>query len=203
MVTLQVEHRSADKGLSPKALRANGLLPMAIVERGVGTKMIQAPYRAVKEALTQTRGAGSFRIALPGEKRPRQVVVKQVDRDVVSNKVQHLTLMQVSEGDLVEMEVQVVAHGVPACVDRNQATLETPTRTVKLLGRIADLPEFVRVETAALEVGATVSAGDLEMPEGVSLASSADATLFVVSPVRVKADEASSAELPEPDAEAS
>lgn len=161
---------------------------MAIVERGVGTTMIQASYRAVKEALQRTKGAGAFRIALPGEKRPRQVVVKQVDRDVVSNKVQHMTLMQVADTDLIEMEVQVVAHGVPATVDRNEATLETPTRTVKLLGRITDLPEFVRVETGQLELGATVSAGDLALPEGVVLASSPDSTMFVVSPVRVKVE---------------
>ena len=43
---------------------------------------------------------------------------------------------------------------------------------------MSDIPAHVEVDVSTLEVGHHINAGDLELPEGIKLLSSPDATLF-------------------------
>lgn len=184
MATLHVQTRAATTASNPRKLRAQGILPMALVEKGKGTQLIQAEIEELRRVLNEAKGLSRFNVIFDGEKVERQVVIKQVDRDAVSRKVLHLTLMEVSDKDLIEMDVTIEAEGIPLAVDNNQATLECPTRTIRVRGRVSAIPELITIDVSGFDVGDSVSASDIPLPKGVELASSADATIFVVQALR-------------------
>lgn len=175
MSVLQVERREPGK---PAKLRRQGILPMALVERNNTTTLIQANEADLRKAMAGADGLGRLDLEIAGEKKPRKVMIKQVDKNFVHQQLLTVTLVEVSEDDQVRVDVAVVAINVPADFEGQGVSLTHPTDHVKVRGKVSAIPERIEVDLSQMEVGHHISAGDLVLPEGVELISSPDATVF-------------------------
>lgn len=172
---VQPRSRSTSK---PKQLRRDGLLPMALVERTHQTMLIQAPVEALRKAMHSADGLGRLDIQIEGEKTPRKAIVKHIEQDALKHMLIHVTLQEVTEDDQVKMDVPVVAIGEPTAMETEDLMLMAVTDHVKLRGRLADMPDHLEVDVTGLEPGHHIEAGNVQLPAGIELMSSADATLF-------------------------
>jgi len=175
MSVLQVEARTAGK---PAQLRRKGILPMALVERNRTTRMIQASEADLRKAMYHADGLGRLDIEIAGEKKPRKVMVKQIDKDFLKQQILCVTLVEVSADDVVKLDIPVLAINVPENFEGAGLSLMHPTSHVKVRGKMSAMPERIDVDLSHLEVGHHINAGDVELPEGIELLSSPDATLF-------------------------
>lgn len=203
MTLLTLQERTNTK---PKQLRREGIVPIGLVERGKPTRMVQATAAAVKSALTHTTGARMLEVKIEGESKTWTVMVKQVDHEVITGRILTVTLAEVSKTEAIVADVPVTHTGTPRAVADGQALLGHPTTHLKLKGKAMDLPASVDVDVSGLQVGEHVNAGDVELPKGVELVSSPDATLFSVQITRAHvedgAPEAAEAAASEPEAQA-
>jgi large subunit ribosomal protein L25 len=121
-------------------------------------------------------GHGGIELAIDDDKTKLKVIVKQVDNFPLKGGVINLTLQEVSAKDVMKLDVSVVPinHGE----DEQGTVLTQPTTHIKIQGKMSDMPSSIEVDVSGLEVGHHINAGDVELPEGVKLISSADATLF-------------------------
>ena len=99
---------------------------------------------------------------------PREVV-----RHPVKGHLQHLDLVAVSRGEKVTVDVPVVLTGEAA----PDVLLEQQQTTVTVEAEATHLPESVEVSLDGVEVGGSVSAGDVVLPEGTTLAQDADTVI--------------------------
>lgn len=175
MSILQVERRTAGK---PAQLRKQGLLPMALVEKDHSTMLIQTTETALRKAMAGADGLGRLDIEILGEKKPRKVMLKSVDKDYIGQRVLCATLVEVSLDDVVKVDLPVVGINTPEDFEGHGLSLMHPTDHIKVRGKMSSLPERIEIDLSHLEVGHHVNAGDVVLPEGVELLSSADATLF-------------------------
>jgi len=182
MSALQAELRDPNK-TKPTHLRRAGLIPLALTRRDHSTITLQAPIDSLKDAIKHADGHGRFELKLNGGDAIK-VILKQQAFDWLHHKPLSATLQEVGEDDVLKLDVPVTATGTPESVKGGEATLTNPTAHVKLRGKVADMPEQIEVDVAHLGIGDSISAGDLELPEGVDLISSSDATLFVVQVIR-------------------
>jgi large subunit ribosomal protein L25 len=90
----------------------------------------------------------------------------------------------VGEDDVLKLDVQIVPMGTPEPVALGEAMLTQPTTTVKLRGKVADMPEQLEVDVSQLKIGESIHAGELPLPPGVDLISSPESTLFTVQVIR-------------------
>ena len=167
---------------------------MALIEKGKGTILIQAPEKDLRDALAHASGLGQLKIQLSGESQSRSVIVKDVDKDYLANKLLHVAVLEVAETDVITIDVPIVPIGVPPPVVRHEATLLHPTSHVKLRGKIKDLPEHFEVDVSAFEIHDSISAGDLKVPEGVELLTPIDATLLTIALLKVEEEPKAEAE---------
>ena len=187
MTLLTLQERSNTK---PKQLRREGIVPIGLVERGKPTRLVQATAVAVKSALMHTTGARMLEVQVEGEAKKWTVMVKQVDHEVITGKILTVTLAEVSKTEAMVTDVPVTHSGTPQSVLDGIAMLGHPTTHLKLKGKGMDLPASIDVDVSGMQVGDSISAGDVELPKGVELISSSDATLFAVQITRAHADEA-------------
>ncbi len=166
---------------------------MALIRKGESTQMIQAQLADLRKAVQDAHGVGKFDLVLDKDK-PCSVIVQEVSRDSVSRQLLHMTLMEVHDGDVVKVDVPLVAAGVPDAVDKNLATLTAPTTHLKIRCKMKDAPESIEVDVSGLQEGESLSAGDLVLPKGVELLSSPDATLFSVQKLRQMSEASAEAE---------
>ncbi|HTQ11410.1 MAG TPA: hypothetical protein VMI31_15200 [Fimbriimonadaceae bacterium] len=175
MSVLQVEARGSAK---PAQLRRKGILPMALVQRDHSTKLIQAPEAELRKAIAHADGLGRLDIEIAGEKKPRKVMVKYIEKNFIKQEVLCATLVEVSGDDIVKLDIPVHPINVPENFEGAGLSLMHPTDHLKVRGKMSLMPERIDVDLSHLEIGHHINASDVQLPEGIELLSSPDATLF-------------------------
>ena len=94
----------------------------------------------------------------------------------------------------VTITVPVVIHGTPAGV-KEGGTVDHVLHEIEIECTAADIPQEIRIEIAHLDVGEQVSAGDIELPSGVSTGVDPDELVVICrAPVEEEEEEAAPAE---------
>ncbi|HVT10753.1 MAG TPA: 50S ribosomal protein L25 [Fimbriimonadaceae bacterium] len=181
MSVLHVERRTSGK---PAQLRRRGLLPMVLVERNNSNSLIQATEVDLRKAMAAADGLGRLDLEIAGEKKPRKVMVKHIDKNFLRQEILCVTLVEVSADDVVKIDLPIVGINAPEDFEGHGLSLTHPTDHVKVRGKMSALPERIEVDLSHLEVGHHISAGDVTLPDGVELISSPDATLFSLQVLR-------------------
>lgn len=182
MAALQAELRDPNK-TKPTHLRRTGMIPLALTRRDHTTITLQAQIDDLKNALKDADGHGRFELKLTGGDTIK-VILKQQAFDWLHHKCLSATLQEVGEDDILKLDVPVTHSGTPEAVKNGEATLSQPTSHVKLRGKVANMPEHLEVQVGHLGVGDSIAAHELELPEGVDLLSSGEATLFTCQVIR-------------------
>lgn len=181
MAVLQVTHREAT-GHRTKNLRKTGLVPMALFQKpDHAVRLIQASVIHVRQAVSQAHGVGMFDIQIEGEAKPRSVIIKHVDQDYMTHRLNNVTLLEVSRDDLITADIPVLHSGTPESVESGIALLASPQSTIKIRGKVSELPSQVEVDVTGLEIGGHIVASEVALPEGIELISPPDTLLFSVN----------------------
>lgn len=190
----------------PSWLRRSGIVPMGLIVHGRPTMLIQAKETDVRTALARAGGVGMMKLKIEGESKPRNVVVKSVDRRPLNHEVVTVAFMEVSASEVIHADIPI--HGVGVCpdVEHGRGTIVHPADHVKVSGKVSDLPTHFDVDLSKLEVGSKVHVSDLSIPKGITVHSAGDTVLFSVQPLRAAHEEAEAVETeapagsPEPEA---
>ncbi len=184
MSVLNAKNREQGPASLLKKLRRDGYVPMALIDHGHKVVLIQAKAREARAAIASAGGVGMLKLQIEGEKGARDVIVKQIDQDTLKHELLTVTLAEVRADDKIKHDLEVVPVGVPTAVAEGAATLTQPTSTVKVRGKIADIPEKLEVDVSGMELAHAVTAAELHLPKDVELISSPDATIFSVQLIR-------------------
>jgi large subunit ribosomal protein L25 len=174
---------------------------MALLERKHGTMLIQASIDDLRNAIRHADGLGRLDIMVDGEKKARKAIVRTVENDPIKHQMIHVTLQEVSDDDMIRLDVPVVALGVPTAMEDTEFVLMQTADHLKIRGRMADMPEKIEVDVTGLELGHHISAGDVTLPEGMELQSSPETTLFTLRQPTVMTEEPAEAEAAEGEGE--
>lgn len=108
-------------------------------------------------------------------------LVKSVQRDVVTNDIEHLDLLLVRRGEKVSVEVPVTVVGEPV----SGTTHSLEAHTLLVLAEATSIPEVIEVSIEGLEAGTVVRVSDLTLPKGVTTELDPETDVLNVSEVRV------------------
>jgi large subunit ribosomal protein L25 len=117
------------------------------------------------------------------------VLPKSVQRDPVRHGIEHVDLVAVRSGEKVTVEVVVRTDGKIA----PGGLLEHVHDTIAIEADATKIPSELSVDVEGLEVGSSVRASDVALPEGVVLVAEADLVLLHVLAAQSAAAEADEA----------
>ena len=180
------------KGAARRTRRA-GLVPAVLYGHGTEPVHISLPghdialaLRVANALLTISVDGGKEQLALP----------KQVQRNPVKSNIEHIDLVIVRRGEKVTVEVPLVVIGD----DKVDGMIVMDQQTISLEVEATHIPGSVEVDVAGLEAGATITAGDLKLPEGAVFPGEADDLILSIA-VTPAAEAAVTAEGDEAEAE--
>jgi large subunit ribosomal protein L25 len=181
MAVLKVAERDVT-GHKAKHLKKAGMVPMALFQKpDHSVRLIQGHAFDVRQAVAKAHGVGMFDIQIEGETKKRSVIVKQVDQDYMTHRLNNVTLMEVSRDDMITADIPVVVVGVPEAVESGIALLSTPSSAIKIRGKVSELPDHMDIDVSGLEIGGHIVASDIQLPAGIELMSQPDTLLAAVS----------------------
>jgi large subunit ribosomal protein L25 len=184
-VRIAAEPRTEFGKGAARRVRREHKVPAVLYGHGAEPRHISLPGHELMLALKSSNVLltieldGDTELALP----------KQVQRDPIKGFLEHVDLIVVTRGEKVTVEVPVVIQGdiAPGGLlnqDLNTVTLETEA---------THIPSEVVVDVEGLPVGSHITAADLKLPEGSTLAGDPD--LLVLSVVAAPTAEQVEAEL--------
>jgi large subunit ribosomal protein L25 len=173
------------KGAARRTRRA-GLVPAVIYGHGTDPVHLSLPAHELSLALRVANAV--LNISVDGGK-SQLALAKQVQRHPVRPEIEHLDLVIVRKGEKVSVEVALVVVGDHA----SDRMVLMDQQTITLEVEATNIPTEVEVDIAGMQIGDTVTAGDLKLPDGAVFAG--ELTDLILSISATQSQESLDAEL--------
>ncbi len=171
-VRIEAEPRTEfGKGASRRTRRA-GRVPAVMYGHGAENRHFTLPEHDLMIALKtpnvliRLEGIGRATLALP----------KAVQRDAIKGDIEHVDMIEVRSGEKVTVEIPVRVSGdvFPGGL-LNQQLVQ-----IAVEAEATHLPDGVDVDVEGMEIGTTVHAGDIALPDGTTLVTDPEALVLHV-----------------------
>ena len=149
----QIELRATSReilGKKVRFLRRQGIIPLHLFGHSVESIALQCDEAQLKRVLAQAGKTRLISLKLDKGKKPRNVVVREVQRDMRTDGLLHVDLYQIKMTEKIRVEVPVVVVGeAPALKSKENMLLqELNSLTVECLPN--EIPASVKVDLSSL-----------------------------------------------------
>lgn len=170
-------------------LRRDGLVPISVYGKKRDSVNLQVPYRPLQVTLAHAGGTHLINLKVNGE--IQTVVAREVQRDPVKRTIVYVDFVAVDKDTRLSAEIPIHFIGESPAVVNLNGVLLTGANTITVNSLATQIPEFLEIDLSKLvELGDSISVGDLILPEGAILESSPEEMLVrVAAPLTQTEDE--------------
>ena len=179
------------KGPSRRIRRANKV-PAVLYGHGEQPRHFTLPGHELMLALKHDANA---LLTLQTEDGDQLALPKVIVRDPIKGYLEHVDLVAVRKGEKVTVEVPVLLVGEAA----PETLVDQQTMTLTVTADATALPDHLELSIAGMRVGSSLSAADVKLPAGTTLAQDPDHVIVAI--LGVVSEEQLEAELVEAEAE--
>lgn len=169
-------------GKEVKKLRREGLVPAVLYGPGIeGIHSISLAAKEIERAYTQLGRSALLRLTVAGGE-TRSVLIHQVQHDYHHRHLTHVDFFAPNMRVELTVAVQVVLTGEAPAVKSEDGILVQSATEIQVTALPDNVPAVIAVDVTGLtEIHSQITAGDLVLPEGVTLATSPDEVVVTVS----------------------
>ena len=179
------------KGGARRTRRA-GKVPAVLYGHGGDPVHLSLPARDIARAL-RTEG-GNVLLSLDIDGQAQLALAKSVQRNALRGDLEHIDLVRVEKGEkvVVDLPVHLVGDAAPDTI------VMQDSMTISVEAEATHLPESVDLSIAGMSGGQQITAGEVKLPPGTTLAGNPDTVVVAVmgapSEAEVEADLAAAEE---------
>jgi large subunit ribosomal protein L25 len=163
------------KGGARRTRRA-GKVPAVLYGHGQEPRHLSLPVREITNALRHDANA-LLELSLDGGQ-AELALAKDVQRDPLKQTIDHIDLISVRRGEKVSVDVTINLVGESS----SDVLVQLESSTVSVEAEATNIPTEVQVDVTDLQVGTTVTAADLQLPENVTLSVDPESAIVVGLP---------------------
>lgn len=169
---LQAESRDQfGKGHSRRMRRIENKIPAVIYGAHKNPQSVTLDHNEVLKALDHEAFYSHILTISVDGKRKEKVILKDLQRHVYKPKILHMDFQRVSSKEAIKMKVPVHllgAEDAPGVKDDGGIMSHNMTE-IEISCLPADLPEYIEVDVANLNIGDAIHLSEITVPEGVSI----------------------------------
>ncbi|WP_232549588.1 50S ribosomal protein L25/general stress protein Ctc [Propioniciclava soli] len=148
----------------PAVIYGHGTDPVHITLPGHETLLA---LRTANALLSISIDGAADQLALP----------KQVQRDPIRGFIEHVDLVVVRRGEKVTVDIPIVVTGA----DKEDRILVLDQQSISLEVEATNIPSEIAIDVSAFEIGDSLSAGQLELPQGAVFHGEADDLILSIA----------------------
>ena len=178
-VTLSATRRTEfGKGPS-RRLRRDNQIPAVLYGHGAEPVHLALPGHDTALALKNPNVLMTLKVAGDAD---HLALPKAIQRHPLRGTVEHVDLLVVRRGEMVVVDIPVSTEG-----DADSgAVLTIENAVLSVRADATALPPGVTLDVTGLEAGATITAGEIALPEGVELVTEPETAIVVVSAPQIE-----------------
>ncbi|MBE9521542.1 MAG: 50S ribosomal protein L25 [Proteobacteria bacterium] len=185
------------KGASHR-VRQDGLTPAILYGGSDKSVALSLDEKSLTRSLLQLQGKNAVvSLHIEGEKgkKVHHVLVKEIQKNPVSDTLIHVDFFEISLDKEITLAVLVNYNGTAIGVDLG-GVMNISAQTVKIKGLPLDIPDSIELDVTSLELGGPgFSCKDLSIPENVSLEEDPERTCVAVVAPKAVVEEVEEEEL--------
>lgn len=188
-ITIAAEPRSTRGKNEARRLRVSLKIPAVVYGTGKDPVAVSVSPKEVNKILHSSSGANTiFNLDIPGvENTPVMVVDWQ--HDPIRNNLLHIDMKRIDLSKRLNVKVPVHTTGDPIGVKQQGGLYEIITREIEIECLPDEIPEHFEVNVAAMTLGQSLRASQVELTGSMKLVSSPDQVISHVIAVRGSAEE--------------
>jgi large subunit ribosomal protein L25 len=178
-VKLAAEPRTAIGRSAVRKLKAAGSVPAVMYGSKDKPEALQVSKRDINALLSHAAGENIL-VELEIAGKSRLALVQEVQHAPLGGAVLHIDFHAVSQDEVIQADVPLEPVGTANGVKNMGGLLEQSLRSLAIECLPRDLPDVIRVDVSALNIGDAVHVREIQLPSGVTTRIQPDLTAFSV-----------------------
>lgn len=167
LVNLNIHPRTTAGKNENRRTRAAGRVPAVLYGKGRPTASIELDGHAFEVALKHLGGRSAiFQLHQAGMEEGHIALLREVQRHPITDRILHVDLLEIPQGQPVTVAVHVHVAGSCAVVKSGEGSVALVHDSVEISCLPRDLPEFIEIDISELGLNDKIFAGDLKVPGG-------------------------------------
>jgi len=172
-------------GKRVRALRRGGLTPANVYGHGVESRALQIETVTLVRTLRALERNAILSLCIEGEKALRPVMVRDIQRNPVSDRILHVDFYQVSLTEKMRADVPLLLTGKAPAVDDFGGILLQSLESISVEALPADMPSHVEVDISVLsELDSSLHVKDLVLDPKLHVMTDLDVVIARVASPR-------------------
>ena len=192
----------AGKGVS-RRLRREGSIPAVVYGSDIDSVKCSVDRKTFQSMIHSFGRNAIVSLKIQGNSNEYETIVKDIQRHPVNWDVLHIDFHRISMTERIIVEVAVHSVGTAIGVRNDGGILEQMLHEVEIECLPTNIPSELTFDVTDLQIGDTVHVSDLATPEGTTIVTEGDRSVFALAPPTVRKDEDEEDEDGLEDAEAS
>ena len=183
---LEVAHRDVMRKKT-RFLRRQGITPVHLFGHNVESLALQSDTAELQRIIAHAGMTRPISLKLGGDKHPKSVLIREIQRDPVNRQLLHVDFYQVRKGEKIKVDVPIVLVGEAPAV-KTKGRMLTHSITSLSLECLPDrLPSQIEVDLSSLEeVGQAIHVRDIVLDPEITLITDPDQLVVKISEARVE-----------------
>jgi len=188
-LTVEVVKREESGKNANRRLRASGQIPAVVYGGNLESFPIQVDRNSVRNLMRSGGENAVFQLKLSGTGDSRHAMIRAMDVDPISRKINHIDFMRIDMAEKVRVRIAIDLEGEPHGVKNDGGILDFILRDIEVECLPGDIPSTIVLDVSELAVGDHIEAGALELPKEVEMIEDETRVIVSVSHAKVVEEE--------------
>ncbi len=179
-ITLHASQRTVI-GKQVKALRRQNIIPGIIYGHHIEPQIVQFDIRHLVEILNLVGTSSTVEVIVEGNKEPYLAIVRDTQIDIIRRSIKHVDLQALSLTEMVRVPVAIILVGESPAIELGGVLVQILTELEIEALPNALIPSVEIDLSNLINIGDSVSVGDLVVPESVTILNPMEETIVQVT----------------------
>ena len=185
-LTLQAAKREI-LGKKTRFLRRQGVTPAHLFGHGLKSLSLQCDTARLQQIIAQAGTTRLVVLEIEGDKRPKRVLIREIQRAACSGELLHVDLYQVQEKEKIKADIPIALIGEAPAMKEKGRILTHGITSLSVECLPAKLPPQIEVELSPLEeVEQAIYVRDITLSPDIAVITDSDQMVVKVSEARVE-----------------
>lgn len=187
LANLVAQERTDVKNFKLKKIRSEGKIPGVVYGNDISTKAIAVARKDLLKTIRDVGRNGILSLELNGAS--KNVILRDYQRDPVTNTILHVDFMQVSKDTKIDAKVNVVLKGTSAG-EKSGGIVKQYLHELDVTAKANNLPDEIEIDITDVKIGRSVKVADIKKQySDCTINHDDDETIVAVDMIKQKADE--------------
>ncbi|HPT91265.1 MAG TPA: 50S ribosomal protein L25 [Acetivibrio sp.] len=165
----------------PNKVRKQGFVPGVMYGKDIKSTSIKLEQKKFMRFLHGHAKNTKVRVQLGND--VKHCIVKDVQKDFINGQILHVELQAIDSNDVIRLKVPVVFQGKEELSLRKQV-LQVHMPEVEIMGKAADMPEFVCIDVEDRKLGDKITVKDIQVPKDIKILDDESEIVAVISAIK-------------------